>query len=203
MENKLRVHDWMDSLFTDKLCPICILASSDINHPNTEVIWNPSVIMFFNPTINWASSWDYGTYHIGDQRRLRRACASAQSRQSLRCSHSWSMEVDEESEKKIRHLVPLDSCACAFDEKCHNLMSWLNYLIISPNFNQLIMTKWPNFVHVSYGQCILAFYKFLSCVQKQKTGWHILFLLCTANLFVLFTIWGVIVYIKYAKIQTI
>ena len=34
----------------------------------------------------WASSWDYGTYRIGDQRRLRRACASAQSRQSLRCS---------------------------------------------------------------------------------------------------------------------
>ena len=25
----------------------------------------------------WASSWDYGTYHIGDQRRLRRACATA------------------------------------------------------------------------------------------------------------------------------
>ena len=28
------------------------------------------------------------TYHIGDQRRLRRACASAQSRQSLCCSHT-------------------------------------------------------------------------------------------------------------------
>ena len=28
----------------------------------------------------WASSWDYATYHIGDQRRRRRACASAQSR---------------------------------------------------------------------------------------------------------------------------
>ena len=37
--------------------------------------------------------------HIGDQRRLRRACASAQSRQSLRCSHTWSMEVDEESDQ--------------------------------------------------------------------------------------------------------
>ena len=48
----------------------------------------------------WASSWDYGTYHIGNQRRLRRACASAQSRQSLRCSHTWSMEVDERSNQK-------------------------------------------------------------------------------------------------------
>ena len=37
----------------------------------------------------WASAWDYGTYHTGDQRRLRRACESAQSRQSLLCSHRW------------------------------------------------------------------------------------------------------------------
>ena len=50
--------------------------------------------------IKWASSWDYGTYHIGDQRRLRLACTSTQSRQSLRCSHIWSMEVDEWSNKK-------------------------------------------------------------------------------------------------------
>ena len=47
----------------------------------------------------WASSWDYGTYRKGDQRRHRRACASAQSLQSLRCSHTWSMEVYEESDQ--------------------------------------------------------------------------------------------------------
>ena len=64
----------------------------------------------------WASSWDYGTYHIGGQRSLRRACASAQSRQSLRCSHTWSMEVDEGSYQKSRHLAPLDGCACVFEE---------------------------------------------------------------------------------------
>ena len=40
-------------------------------------------------------SLDHGSYHIGDQRRLRRACASAQSRLSHRCSHTLSMEVDE------------------------------------------------------------------------------------------------------------
>ena len=33
---------------------------------------------------SWANSWDYGTYNIGDQWRLRQACASAQSHQSLR-----------------------------------------------------------------------------------------------------------------------
>ena len=63
----------------------------------------------------WASSWDYGTYRIGDQRRLRRACACTQSRQSLRCLHTWSMEVDEGSDQKW-HLAPLDGCACAIEE---------------------------------------------------------------------------------------
>ena len=45
---------------------------------------------------------DYGSYryHIGDQRSLRRACGSAQSHQSLRCSHTWSMEEDEGSNQK-------------------------------------------------------------------------------------------------------
>ena len=79
----------------------------------------------------WACSWDYGTYHIGDQRRFRRACASAQSRQSLCCSHTWSMEVDEGSDQK--HLASLDGCACAFEKWVYggqkvpypNLMSWL------------------------------------------------------------------------------
>ena len=37
----------------------------------------------------WAGSWDYGAYHIGDQRRLRRACA-------LRW---WSMAVDDGSDQ--------------------------------------------------------------------------------------------------------
>ena len=37
---------------------------------------------------------------MGDQRKLKRACAFAQSRQSLRCSHTWSMEVDEGSDHK-------------------------------------------------------------------------------------------------------
>ena len=59
-----------------------------------------------------AGSWDYGTYHMCDQWRLRRACASAKSRQSLRCSLTWSTKVDEESNQKsvlcpwARHFTP-------------------------------------------------------------------------------------------------
>ena len=34
----------------------------------------------------WAASSEFGTYRLCEQRRFRRACASAQSRQNLRCS---------------------------------------------------------------------------------------------------------------------
>ena len=77
---------------------------------HVEISWNNGFTMEVNRysrysklgerSMIWACSWDYGTYHIGEQRRLRRACASAHSRQSLRCSHTWSMEVDEGSDKK-------------------------------------------------------------------------------------------------------
>ena len=51
----------------------------------------------------WASSWDYGTYHIGDQQRLRRACACAQSCQSIHSSHTWNKR---RVRPKIRNLAP-------------------------------------------------------------------------------------------------
>ena len=35
---------------------------------------------------HWAASSEFGTYRLCEQRRFRRACASAQSRQNLRCS---------------------------------------------------------------------------------------------------------------------
>ena len=34
----------------------------------------------------WAASSEFGTYRLCEQRRFRRACASAQSRQNLHCS---------------------------------------------------------------------------------------------------------------------
>ena len=61
-------------------------------------LWAYDALLYIGT--DWASSWDYGTYHIGNQQRLRRACPSAQSRQSLRCSHTWSMEVDKGSDQK-------------------------------------------------------------------------------------------------------
>ena len=62
----------------------------------------------------WASSWDYGTYHKGDQWRLRRAWASAQSPQSRRCLHTWSLKADEAQRATIAHL----------SQMCHGQISF-------------------------------------------------------------------------------
>ena len=83
----------------------------------------------------WASSWDYGTYHIGDQqwdsgepahpRSLTWAFASAQSHQRLRIRAVSPEPVlfahmqyrsRRRVRPKIRHLAPLDGCACVFEE---------------------------------------------------------------------------------------
>ena len=62
-----------------------------------------------------ASSWDYGTYHPGDKQRLRQACTSAQSHQSLRCSPTWSMEVDERSDQNSDIYSPTGwLCMCVW-----------------------------------------------------------------------------------------
>ena len=63
-----------------------------------------------------AGSWDYGTYHIGDQRRLRRACASCSLARAFAVRSHKVWKVDKGSHKKIRHLSPLDGCTCAFEE---------------------------------------------------------------------------------------
>ena len=59
-----------------------------------------------------ASSWDY-TYHIGDQRRLRQACAVSPE-PSLFAHMKYGNR--RRVQPKIRHLAPLDGCACTFEE---------------------------------------------------------------------------------------
>ena len=45
--------------------------------------------------IIWAASSEFGTYRLCEQRRFRRACASAQSRQNLRCSLIQAVSQEE------------------------------------------------------------------------------------------------------------
>ena len=58
----------------------------------------------------WASSWDYGTYNIGDQRRLGKVSPEPSLFAHMKYGSRRSVQP------KIRQLVPLDSCACAFEE---------------------------------------------------------------------------------------
>ena len=48
----------------------------------------------------WAASSEFGTYRLCEQRRFRRACASAQSRQNLRCSLIQAVSPEEPSNRK-------------------------------------------------------------------------------------------------------
>ena len=49
---------------------------------------------------NWAAPSEFGTYRLCEQRRFRRACASAQSRQNLRCSLIQAVSQEEPSDGK-------------------------------------------------------------------------------------------------------
>ena len=50
--------------------------------------------------IIWTASSEFGTYRLCEQRRFRRACASAQSRQNLRCSPIQAVNQEEPSDRK-------------------------------------------------------------------------------------------------------
>ena len=50
--------------------------------------------------MNWTASSEFGTYCLCEQRRFRRACASAQSRQNLRYSLIQAVSQEEPSERK-------------------------------------------------------------------------------------------------------
>ena len=49
----------------------------------------------------WAAPSEFGTYRLCEQRRFRRACASAQSRQNLRCSLIHALSQEEPSDRKL------------------------------------------------------------------------------------------------------
>ena len=53
-----------------------------------------------SPKYMWTASSEFGTYSLCEQRRFRRACASAQSRQNLRCSLIQAVSQEEPSDRK-------------------------------------------------------------------------------------------------------
>ena len=54
----------------------------------------------YTSNIIWTASSEFGTYRLCEQRRFRRACSSAQSRQNLRCSLIQAVSQEEPSDRK-------------------------------------------------------------------------------------------------------
>ena len=53
-----------------------------------------------NNRIIWTASSEFGTYRLCEQRRFRRACTSAQSRQNLRCSLIQAVNQEQPLDRK-------------------------------------------------------------------------------------------------------
>ena len=60
-------------------------------------------VILWHGNYNWTASSEFGTYRICEQRRFRRACPLAQSRQNLRCSLIQAMSQEEPSDRKPDH----------------------------------------------------------------------------------------------------
>ena len=61
---------------------------------------SPTNFSYELSAIKWTASSEFGTYRLYEQRRFRRACASAQSRQNLRCSLIQAVSQEEPSDRK-------------------------------------------------------------------------------------------------------
>ena len=63
----------------------------------------PTDTKVFNIINMWTGSSEFGTYRLCEQRRFRRACASAQSRQNHRCSLIQAVSQEEPSDRMPDH----------------------------------------------------------------------------------------------------
>ena len=61
------------------------------------VCWKQETKLYL--TNIWTASSEFGTYRLCERRRFRRACASAQSRQNLRCSLIQAVNQEEPSDR--------------------------------------------------------------------------------------------------------
>ena len=82
-----------------------------------------------NPRVFWASSWDYGTFYMQPakaQASLRIWAVSPEPLLFPQLKYGSRQRV----QPKIRHIAPLDGCACTFEEsvnggqQCRNLITW-------------------------------------------------------------------------------
>ena len=96
-----------------RLLAVCLIKVSVLSHPQSTVktgLMSRLTWVFIGHTghffvfvlleIIWTASSELGTYRLCEQRRFRRACASAQSRQNHRCSLIQAVSQEESSDRK-------------------------------------------------------------------------------------------------------
>ena len=97
-----------------KKCEICSVTSNQLSTESTKFLLDAHHQVIdsgkynfegcripINENLNiWTASSEFGTYRLCEQRRFRRACASAQSRQNLRCSLIQEVSQEEPSDRK-------------------------------------------------------------------------------------------------------
>ena len=112
---------------------------------------------FLQAIHKWTASSEFGTYRLCEQRRFRRACASTQSRQNLRCLLIQASESRGTFSQKARSLAPLNGWACAV-KICHDGMlgdtNSLDGAQIIEEPVQALMKLYINHVHVFQRICI-------------------------------------------------
>ena len=87
-----------DETFTNMLLYWCLAIQKTLPWQQFVVL---VVFMFTLYNVcNWAAPSEFGIYRLCEQRRFRRACASAQSRQNLRCSLIQVVNQEEPSDRK-------------------------------------------------------------------------------------------------------
>ena len=75
---------------------VCTISYSSEHHHRKRMGYQSRI----NSEMIWTASSEFGTYSLCEQRRFRRACASAQSRQNLRCSLIQAVNQEEPSDRK-------------------------------------------------------------------------------------------------------
>ena len=99
----------------------------------------------------------------------RPAKGQASLRQSLHCSHTWIMEVDDGSDQKS-DIYPHWMAAHAWlknDETCHNLMSWFIYSCIDVAACLTVSVNWKSIWSVILAFAVGHFITWLiACLQR-------------------------------------
>ena len=85
---------------TDIICRVFLFVSLSSFTYNAMYMYSCKNNWWCNRMHIWTASSEFGTYSLCEQRRFRRACASAQSRQNLRYSRIQAVSQEDPSDRK-------------------------------------------------------------------------------------------------------